>query len=166
MGAFFYDLPPNETRSNAYGLVNGKLGWENRRYEAYLWGRNLLNKNYTVRGFYFGEPSVSDQTVAGLPVRVPRANMPQGTGTGALGSDTSTSTGAVGAGPGLPARTPGTGRVPGGGNAAANGGNTLPQRSPEQVRSRLAGFQRGTRRAEGQGGSGGQASRPGEGTER
>jgi iron complex outermembrane receptor protein len=55
MGAFFYDLPPNETRSNAYGLVNGKLGWENRRYEAYLWGRNLLNKNYTVRGFYFGD---------------------------------------------------------------------------------------------------------------
>ena len=55
MGSFFYDLPPNETRSNAYGLVNGKLGWQNRRYEAYLWGRNLLNKNYTVRGFYFGD---------------------------------------------------------------------------------------------------------------
>ena len=55
MGSFFYDLPPNETRSNAYGLLNGKLGWQNRRYEAYLWGRNLLNKNYTVRGFYFGD---------------------------------------------------------------------------------------------------------------
>jgi iron complex outermembrane recepter protein len=55
MGAFFYDLPPNDTRSHAYGLVNGKLGWETERYEAYLWGRNLLNKNYTVRGFYFGD---------------------------------------------------------------------------------------------------------------
>jgi len=55
MGSFFYDLPPNETRSSAYGLVNGKLGWETARWEAYLWGRNLLNKNYTVRGFYFGD---------------------------------------------------------------------------------------------------------------
>jgi iron complex outermembrane receptor protein len=54
MGPFFYDLPPNETRSRAYGLVNGKLGWETTRWEAYLWGRNLLDKNYTVRGFYFG----------------------------------------------------------------------------------------------------------------
>ena len=55
IGPFFYDLPPNETRSSAYGLVNGKLGWETARWEAYLWGRNLLDKNYTVRGFYFGD---------------------------------------------------------------------------------------------------------------
>jgi iron complex outermembrane receptor protein len=55
MGPFFYDLPPNDTRSNSYGLVNGKLGWETARWEAYLWGRNLLDKNYTVRGFYFGD---------------------------------------------------------------------------------------------------------------
>jgi iron complex outermembrane receptor protein len=55
IGPFFYDLPPNETRSSAYGLVNGKLGWETKRWEAYLWGRNLLDKNYTVRGFYFGD---------------------------------------------------------------------------------------------------------------
>jgi iron complex outermembrane recepter protein len=55
MGPFFYDLPPNWTRSSPYGLVNAKLGWQTRRYEAYLWGRNLLNKDYTVRGFYFGD---------------------------------------------------------------------------------------------------------------
>jgi iron complex outermembrane receptor protein len=55
MGSYFYDLPPNWTRSNAYGLVNGKLGWETTRWEAYFWGRNLLDKNYTVRGFYFGD---------------------------------------------------------------------------------------------------------------
>ena len=55
MGSFLYDLPPNDTRSSAYGLVNGKLGWDTSRWEAYLWGRNLLNKNYTVRGFYFGD---------------------------------------------------------------------------------------------------------------
>jgi iron complex outermembrane receptor protein len=55
MGSFFYDLPPNDTRSSAYGLVNGKLGWDASRWEVYLWGRNLLNKNYTVRGFFFGD---------------------------------------------------------------------------------------------------------------
>jgi iron complex outermembrane recepter protein len=55
MGAFFYDLPPNDTRSSAYGLVNGKLGWDTGRVEVYLWGRNLLDKNYTVRGFFFGD---------------------------------------------------------------------------------------------------------------
>lgn len=55
LGPFFYDLPPNNTRSSAYGLVNGKLGWETPRWQAYLWGRNLLDKNYTVRGFYFGD---------------------------------------------------------------------------------------------------------------
>jgi len=55
MGSFLYDLPPNDTRSSAYGLVNGKLGWDTSRWEAYLWGRNLLNKNYTVRGFFFGD---------------------------------------------------------------------------------------------------------------
>jgi iron complex outermembrane receptor protein len=55
MGSFFYDLPPNWTRSNPYGLLNAKLGWQSDRYEVYWWGRNLLNKDYTVRGFYFGD---------------------------------------------------------------------------------------------------------------
>jgi outer membrane receptor protein involved in Fe transport len=55
MGAYYFDLPPNSTRSHAYGLLNGKLGWEQERWAAYLWGRNLLNKNYPVRGFFFGD---------------------------------------------------------------------------------------------------------------
>jgi iron complex outermembrane receptor protein len=55
MGGFYYDLPPNWTRSSPYGLLNGKLGWDTERMEVYLWGRNLLNKDYTVRGFYFGD---------------------------------------------------------------------------------------------------------------
>jgi outer membrane receptor protein involved in Fe transport len=55
MGAFFYDLPPNNTRSSAYGLINGKIGWAGAHAEVYLWGRNLLDKRYTVRGFYFGD---------------------------------------------------------------------------------------------------------------
>jgi hypothetical protein len=55
MGSFYFDLPPNSTRSHAYGLLHAKLGWEQERWAAYLWGRNLLNKNYAVRGFFFGD---------------------------------------------------------------------------------------------------------------
>ena len=55
MGGYYYDLPPNETTSKPYGLLNGKLGWESARWSAYLSGRNLLNKRYPVRGFYFGD---------------------------------------------------------------------------------------------------------------
>jgi signal transduction histidine kinase len=99
-------------------------------------------------------PSRADQTATGLPVRVPKANLPPGTG----------GAGPAGGQPGLPARSPGGSRPQGTGRGSANGGALLPQRSPEQARSRLAGFQRGTRRAEGQGGSGGQPQRAGEGT--
>lgn len=55
MGGFYYDLPPNPTRSHPYGLANVKLGWRNARYDANVWVRNLLDKGYTVRGFYFGD---------------------------------------------------------------------------------------------------------------
>ena len=99
-------------------------------------------------GGTFGEPSSAGQTTAGLPVRVPRANMPAGAG---------------GAGPPESQARPPV-KAARSSRAAANGGVTLPKRSPEHARSRLAGFQRGTRRAEGQGGSGGQPPRAGEGT--
>jgi len=96
----------------------------------------------------YAERANGDQSGAGLPTRVPKA----GRGPGGGPPD--------GQRAGLPGRTPG---VP----AAGPGGNPLPQRSPDQARSRLAGFQRGTRRAEGQGGSGGgKAPQSGEGTER
>jgi iron complex outermembrane recepter protein len=55
MGGYYFDLPPNETTSKPYGLVNAKVGWETARWSAYLSGRNLLDKRYPVRGFYFGD---------------------------------------------------------------------------------------------------------------
>ncbi|MDE2295892.1 MAG: TonB-dependent receptor [Gammaproteobacteria bacterium] len=55
MGGFYYDLPPNPTRSHPYGLANVKVGWKDARYDVDVWVRNLLDKNYTVRGFYFGD---------------------------------------------------------------------------------------------------------------
>jgi outer membrane receptor protein involved in Fe transport len=55
MGGYYFDLPPNFTTSKPYGLLHGKVGWETARWSAYLSGRNLLNKRYPVRGFYFGD---------------------------------------------------------------------------------------------------------------
>jgi iron complex outermembrane receptor protein len=55
MGGYYFDLPPNETGSKPYALLHGKIGWETRRWAAYLSGRNLLDKRYPVRGFYFGD---------------------------------------------------------------------------------------------------------------
>ena len=55
MGGFYYDLPPNPTRSHPYGLMNVKAGWAGARYDVNIWVRNALDKNYTVRGFYFGD---------------------------------------------------------------------------------------------------------------
>ena len=55
MGGYYFDLPPNETTSKPYGLFNAKIGWETARWSAYLSSRNLLDKRYPVRGFYFGD---------------------------------------------------------------------------------------------------------------
>jgi iron complex outermembrane recepter protein len=63
MGGYYFDLPPNETTSKPYGLLNSKIGWETARWSAYLSGRNLLDKRYPVRGFYFGDvpPNFSNE---------------------------------------------------------------------------------------------------------
>ena len=64
MGGYYFDLPPYQNTSSPYGLVNGKIGWEAGRWSAYLSGRNLLDKRYPVRGFYFGDvpPNFNNDT--------------------------------------------------------------------------------------------------------
>jgi signal transduction histidine kinase len=77
-------------------------------------------------------PVRGDRMVAGMPVRVPHANLLPGSVDGAQRS--------------VDGAQRDTGRP-----ADGHGGQaTLPQRSPELARSRLSGFQRGARRAEGQ----------------
>jgi outer membrane receptor protein involved in Fe transport len=63
MGGYYFDLPPNYTTSKPYGLLNAKIGWETPKWSAYLSGRNLLDKRYPVRGFYFGDvpPNFSNE---------------------------------------------------------------------------------------------------------
>jgi hypothetical protein len=70
-------------------------------------------------------PVRGDRTVAGMPVRVPHANLVPGSADGQRGAS-------------QPVASQG---------AASSG---LPQRSAETARSRLSGFQRGARRAEDQ----------------
>ena len=78
------------------------------------------------------DPVRGEGTVAGLPTRVPRANLIPGS-----------------AGGGHPADSRVTGR-PADGHQPQTPAAPRSHRSPEMARSRLSGFQRGARRAEGQ----------------
>jgi len=79
------------------------------------------------------DPVRGDHTVAGLPVRVPQANLIRGSAAGGRRADSAV--------PGRPAET----------HEAQTPAGTGPQRSPEMARSLLSGFQRGAHRAEGDG---------------
>ena len=51
--AFFFDVS-HDQRSTAYELVHARVGFEADDWTAQLWARNLFDRNYAVRGFYFG----------------------------------------------------------------------------------------------------------------
>ena len=51
---FYFDVPPNDTQSHAYVLTNVQFGYETARWSAMLWGRNVFNRDYAIRGFNFG----------------------------------------------------------------------------------------------------------------
>jgi iron complex outermembrane receptor protein len=53
MASFYFDTSHDQT-SSARTLVNGRFGYETKTWSASLWGRNLFNTTYAVRGFYFG----------------------------------------------------------------------------------------------------------------
>ncbi|HHX81829.1 MAG TPA: TonB-dependent receptor, partial [Pseudomonadaceae bacterium] len=57
--AFYYSDSHNG-RSSAYNLLNASLRWEWQNATLRLWGRNLLQEKYTVRGFYFGNDPRDD----------------------------------------------------------------------------------------------------------
>ncbi|WP_220732748.1 TonB-dependent receptor [Shewanella morhuae] len=50
----FYYSDSNDSRSEPYTIVNARVGYEASTWSAYLWGRNLFDEEYGVRGFYFG----------------------------------------------------------------------------------------------------------------
>ena len=50
---FFFDYP-HDQKSRAYEVVNLRAGFEANSWRAELWVRNLFDKRYAVRGFFFG----------------------------------------------------------------------------------------------------------------
>ena len=112
------------------GWRAGDDGWAGRRWAEGKHAAQIV-----------ADPVHGDHTPAGLPVRVPRANLIPG------------SVGGHRAGSGATSRPP-DGRPadsrPADGRGAQAASATRAPRSPELARSRLSGFQRGTRRAKGQ----------------
>ena len=51
--AFYFDVS-HDQKSQAYALLHARVGFENENWRLYLWGRNLADEYYAVRGFYFG----------------------------------------------------------------------------------------------------------------
>lgn len=51
---FYFDVPPNDTRTGGYALAHLRAGWERDRWSASAYVRNLGDRDYPVRGFYFG----------------------------------------------------------------------------------------------------------------
>jgi iron complex outermembrane recepter protein len=55
-GSFYYDLPALDPyASHAYVLLNLKAGVNRDRWSADVWIRNVTDRNYAVRGFYFAD---------------------------------------------------------------------------------------------------------------
>jgi iron complex outermembrane recepter protein len=59
-GAYYFSnserFVPNrsDVRSDSYALWHASVGYEAQRWSLKLWGRNLTDRDYAVRGFYFG----------------------------------------------------------------------------------------------------------------
>ncbi|MCZ6887217.1 MAG: TonB-dependent receptor [Gammaproteobacteria bacterium] len=50
---FFFSDSHNE-KSKSYAIINATVGWQRNDWSVRAWGRNLSNKDYFVRGFFFG----------------------------------------------------------------------------------------------------------------
>ena len=70
----FYYSDSHYAKSNSYALLNASLTWKHAAWQATLWGRNLNEKDYYVRGYYFGNDprdgyTAKDYTQLGEPLR-------------------------------------------------------------------------------------------------
>ena len=50
--AFYFDTS-HDQRSEARTLVNLRAGWSDSNWAVWLWGRNVFDESYAVRGFFF-----------------------------------------------------------------------------------------------------------------
>jgi iron complex outermembrane recepter protein len=52
---FYFDSPiDHNQQSHAYTIANFKVGYERTKWSAYAWINNAFDKDYAIRGFYFG----------------------------------------------------------------------------------------------------------------
>jgi iron complex outermembrane receptor protein len=51
--AFYFDVS-HDQKSQAYELVNARIGYDAVSWSAQFWARNLFDEDYATRGFYFG----------------------------------------------------------------------------------------------------------------
>jgi outer membrane receptor protein involved in Fe transport len=60
----YYFSDSHDQRSDPYELLHLKLGYTKDNWTLTLWGRNVLDKKYAVRGFFFGlEPPAFEETL-------------------------------------------------------------------------------------------------------
>ena len=50
----FYFSDSHDEKSNAIDLVNASVTYLQDHWQVKLWGRNITDKDYQTRGFYFG----------------------------------------------------------------------------------------------------------------
>ena len=63
VGSYYFDVS-HDQKSGSYEIVNLKIGKQWDQWSAYLWGRNIFDEDYAVRGFYFGnEPPLFAPTL-------------------------------------------------------------------------------------------------------
>lgn len=51
--SFYFDVS-HDQKSKAYELVNARVGFDAGSWTTYIWVRNLFDRSYAVRGFFFG----------------------------------------------------------------------------------------------------------------
>jgi len=61
----FYFSDSHSIRSEAYNLVNLNFSYTLNEWQLTLWGRNLSDEDYLVRGFYFGNDPRDSYTAKG-----------------------------------------------------------------------------------------------------
>jgi iron complex outermembrane recepter protein len=59
----FYFSASHDQRADRYQLLNLRAGFATRQWSANVWARNVLNEQYAVRGFFFGNepPDFADK---------------------------------------------------------------------------------------------------------
>ena len=62
----YYFSDSHTERSSSYELLNASIAYSTQRWDLSLWGRNLADKDYFVRGFFFGNDPRDGYTARGF----------------------------------------------------------------------------------------------------